>query len=208
MSILFLRERIAPGGWAGFAVATAGAFLVLGFSPSEFRVDSTRTIIGAIIFLSGSVAWAGFNVMSKRIGTRLDPVALAAGTTVFGWLSMVPLMGIELSTGASVHFGGWALFGIVYAGVLGTAVGFLILQRALRRSEGSRVGALSYVHPVVGVAASALLLGERPGLTFFGGSAFVLLGIALVTASRIRTLPGAGREKAAPATNAPVSATE
>jgi drug/metabolite transporter (DMT)-like permease len=210
MSIMFLRERIAPAGWIGFAVATAGAFLVLGFSPSEFRADSTQTILGAIIFLSGSVAWAGFNVMSKRVVETYGPVALAAGTTIFGWASMVPLMGIELAAGAQPRFGGWAVFGIVYAGVLGTAIGFLILQRALRRSEGSRVGALSYIHPVVGVAASALLLGERPGLTFFAGSAFVLVGIALVTASRIRTLPHAARSTtpAQPPAGGPVSAAD
>jgi drug/metabolite transporter (DMT)-like permease len=204
MSIIFLRERIAPMGWIGFAIATVGALLVLGWSPSEFQAGWLPTIIGSMIFLSGSIAWAAFNVMSKRVAATHGPVVLAAGTTLFGWLSMVPLMGIELAAGVPIRVGGWALWGIVYAGVLGTAVGFLILQRALRRAEGSRVGALSYVHPLVGVGASALLLGERPGVAFVAGSGLVLAGIALVTASRIRTLPQAARETAPPPGARPV----
>lgn len=198
MAVFFLGERIAPTGWLGFALATAGALLILSVSPAELHANALKTILGGLIFLSGSISWSAFNVFSKRLVVTQDPVVMAAGTALFGWLGMVPLFVGERAIGLPVHVGFWGIFGIFYAGILGTAFGFLILNRALQRAEGSRVGALSYLQPVIGVSAAAVFLGERPGPSFLAGSLLVLVGIFLVTNSRIRTVAPLTSAAAAP----------
>ena len=193
LAMAFLGERIARVGWLGMALATAGALLVLGVSPGELDANGPRAVLGGLIFLAGNLSWSGFTVLSKRLVATEKPVVIATGTALFGWTGMLPLFAVEQMTGVETHPGFWGIFGIFYAGILGTAMGFLILNWALQRTEGSRVGAVSYVQPVVGVAAAAIFLGERPGLGFLAGAILVIAGVFLVTISRIRTVarPGA-----------------
>ncbi|HYM90775.1 MAG TPA: DMT family transporter, partial [bacterium] len=52
----------------------------------------------------------------------------------------------------------------------------------LRRLPASTAAALQYLQPLVGVAASAALFGDRLGVWFLVGTTLVLAGIALATA--------------------------
>ncbi|MFQ5879130.1 MAG: DMT family transporter [Dehalococcoidia bacterium] len=199
MSILFLGERMARAGWMGMALATTGALLILGLSPAELGGEGISTLLGGIIFLGGIISWYAFNVVAKRLLVREEPMAMAAGATLFGWVGLLIAFGIHTAaSGEAIQWSSQAIFGILFTGILGNAFGFLALHWALKRLEGSRVGALSYIQPVLGVVGAWTFLGEQPGPSFLLGALLILAGVYLVTTAHIRIVSPPQRPAAAP----------
>lgn len=187
LAIPFLGERMQWSGWIGMALAICGALLVLGLSPSELDAHRGEAILGTCILIVGISSWWGFSVFAKRSLGNENLTAMAAAVTLFGWVGIVLVWGVSLPAGQGA--GGWtaeAVLGVVWAGGVNRGLAFLGLNWALQRLEGSRVGGVSYLLPVVGVLGAWAILGEEPGLTFFIGSALALAGVYLVTTAHIR----------------------
>ena len=70
-----------------------------------------------------------------------------------------------------------AILGLVWLGVIGTGLTFLIWTAALRRLHAASVSAYSYLIPVFGVVFAFLLLGEVPNPLFILGAALILVGV-------------------------------
>ena len=70
---------------------------------------------------------------------------------------------------------------VLYLGVLVTVAGMWIWLHMLRVLPARIAAGTQYIQPLVGVAASAALLGEPIGPSFGVGTALVLAGIALST---------------------------
>jgi drug/metabolite transporter (DMT)-like permease len=68
----------------------------------------------------------------------------------------------------------------VGSGVLYYAGAYWLYLNALRRVPASVAGASFYLIPIVGVAAGALLLGERLGTSQWVGAAIVLAAVLLI----------------------------
>ena len=70
---------------------------------------------------------------------------------------------------------GW--LGVVYSGVLGLAVAYLIWNHGLEHIGGPRTAAFSNLVPVVALIAAALWLDEDPGLTQIVGAIIIIAGV-------------------------------
>jgi drug/metabolite transporter (DMT)-like permease len=69
--------------------------------------------------------------------------------------------------------------GILYLGLISTALAMYLWNRSLALLEAGLVSLLFFAQPVVGVSLSALLLGESPGPGFWIGSALIGAGLIL-----------------------------
>jgi drug/metabolite transporter (DMT)-like permease len=177
-----LNERMARHGWLGILIASVGALFVLGVAPRELGADSSKALLGGLVFMVTMLTWSGFNVLTKIIVTNgTSPLAATAGSMLFQCVGLLMLVPIEHGIGVEMSWGAWPIFGIVYMGILGTIVAFLAISWALQRLEGGKAGAVYYVEQVVGVAAAWLIVGEEPGPSFLLGGLLVLSGVYLVT---------------------------
>lgn len=67
---------------------------------------------------------------------------------------------------------------ILYSGVLATGVAYVLWNWAVQQVGSVRVGLISYLVPVVGLAGGVLLLGEPVTARQLAGGALVLGGLA------------------------------
>ncbi|MBV9633657.1 MAG: DMT family transporter, partial [Methylobacteriaceae bacterium] len=105
-------------------------------------------------------------------------VVMAAWSSLFAALPLIPILVWEVA--AHPIRPGYLSIGIVlYLALLVTVAGTWIWLNALRALPVRIAAGTQYLQPLVGVAASAAIFGDRIGLPFAIGTALVLAGIAL-----------------------------
>lgn len=72
-----------------------------------------------------------------------------------------------------------ATLGVVYLGLVPTALAFSTWAYALARMDAGRLGVTTYAVPPITVAMSAVLLGEFPPWLAIAGGAVCLVGVAI-----------------------------
>ena len=133
----------------------------------------TAYLMGDLLTLGGSVAFAYYTVMSKHVAAKYGAVSATtftylAGACVFlpvGLPALVTLPWLQLPWGVLVAF--------FYVAVLASVLAPLIFYYALRSMSASRLAALTYLQPVVTTISSVLILSEKLTLNFLMGGSIV-----------------------------------
>lgn len=173
-AVLFLGER--PGGFqiAGAAIALLGICLI-----AAERLSGTA-LLPLLLTLAGAAFWGVANILTKRAGS-MDMLGFVV------WSALVPplpLVVVSLLTeGAEADWTAlshpnWLLAGIVgFNSYAATLIGFSLWSVLLSRHPASTVAPFSLLVPVVGIAASVLLLREPLSPLETAGSAVVFAGL-------------------------------
>lgn len=162
----------------GVLTAFTGAALVGWATSGTVGVDP----FGVILSLLAASTYAVGVRAQKPAVRRLPPlqatfIACAIGTVVC--LPYAPTLTDQFDTAATT-----AVAGLIYLGLVPTALAFVTWAYALSRMDAGRLGATTYLVPPLTIVASWVLLGEIPvPLAVFGGG-LCLLGVAV---SRRRT---------------------
>ena len=184
---------VAPGAWlllgetmtrarlAGVGLGLVG--LVVMFNPIAFDWADGCALLGNGLILLAALCWA-ISILYVRAHTWIStPFQL-----VF-WQTM--LASITLSTLALAIDGvpriAWtpALVGaFLYGGILGTALGYWAMAMINRSLSAVTTSLGILATPVVGVASSAIGLGEPVGMPLIIAMVLILGGIALGTIPR------------------------
>lgn len=172
-----LRQPLRAIHLAGLLLAATGvgviAFVRDGAAGAGF--------LGVALMLVSACAVALYYVLAAEMTSRLPAASVAAWSSLFGTAPLIvalPWMGQAPPTAVGIA-------AVLYLGLLVTVAGVWIWFAVLRHVPARIAAATQYIQPVIGVAASALLLGDRLGPGFYAGAAMVLVGIALV-ARRVR----------------------
>ena len=91
-----------------------------------------------------------------------------------------------------------AWFAILWLGILGTGVGYVLFYRIISAWGATRTTLVTYVLPLVAIVLGFVFLGERLVPLELAGAAFVLFGIVLVNASVGRRVLFARRASVGP----------
>ena len=175
-------EQLTTRQLIGQGIAFAGLALALprGDSASGPLADATLwkgyLAIGTTV-LSGSI----YNVFSRPLLLRHDPLAITVQSMVAGTLLLLPLalaQGIGRHT-VTIPWSGW--MAVLFLGIPGGAMGFGLWIWALRHSTPSRVAVFLALNPITAITLGVLLLGESLSLRLVGGLVAVLTGIWLAT---------------------------
>ena len=135
---------------------------------------------------SGALVWAVGQLMIKRLGTTVGSFSLVAWVSVFSGPQMILASYlIEDGQWLAIQQASWVGWGTVaYLGIVMTALGYGIWYRVLSRNPMSQVMPVLLLLPVVTIASSIALLGERPAPVVLAGGAVVLTGIAIIVFTR------------------------
>jgi len=127
--------------------------------------------------LFAAAAWAVGVLAQKPARRRLPPLQVTQMACTVGALTCLPFAG-QLSTdrrGASAA----ALGGLVYLGLVPTAVAFGTWAYALPRMAAGRLGVTTYLEALLMVVTAWPLLAETPAMGALFGGLLALLGVAL-----------------------------
>lgn len=198
-SMISLGGLTVSSGLSGIIIATEPIFVLLIIMVLSRRAPtSAAAVLGVAVGFGGVVVLLG--VDGSGPGAALVLVASASyalGAVLVGrWFSDVPplrvvssmillaapvLIAIAVSV-EPLPAPTWTGFGAVAAlGLACTAGGFWTFFTLIAHADATRAALITYVAPIVAVAAGALLLDEQIGVRTVFGIALIFVGAALAT---------------------------
>jgi drug/metabolite transporter (DMT)-like permease len=206
--LIALGEEHAPSSLAAIVIATVPliiALLALRLDPSE--LPTPRRLAGLVLGLGGVVALVGIDgsghpdelwgilaILGAAVGyaigpmilkhrlADLDPVVTMAGSMAVASLLLAPAAALTAPKHApDVR----AFAAIVGLGLVCTALAFVVYNVLISEAGPSRASVITYVNPIVALAAGIALLGERPGVGALAGLVLILGGSWISTDGRV-----------------------
>jgi drug/metabolite transporter (DMT)-like permease len=179
--VLAVVLRLEHATWHK-AVGMAIAFTGIAVLASEHGISThSPSLLGDAITMTGSVGFATYAVLGKRVAEEYDALTMTAYNHFAGALIVLPL-GIHQAwlleaegNWRAVPWQAWA--SIFYMGLFGSAVAYVLYYWLLRYLEASQLSAFTYLLPVLASILGILTLGEKGSWTQVLGGALALGGV-------------------------------
>lgn len=175
-AFLLLRERIGGRQLAALGLATLGVLLVVNPLSANLRPELWR---GNLILVGAALTWALYSVLVRAATRQLDALPFTLIALLGGLLLALPAAAWELGHSAVGSLTPWIWLGVLYLGLVATALAAYLWNRAFEQLEARLAALTFFAQPVVGAALGAWLLGETLTPLFLMGGGLVLLGLWL-----------------------------
>jgi len=177
-AVLLGREAFDPRKGVALVLAVGGVLLVVRPDRATF---GGSTLTGDVLTLVNGTSYAFFLVVSKRLISRIDPLAATAvlmtfGAVVVGAWGAPALVRFDWS---AVPAAAWANAAFIV--LVPTAGAYFLIYWALARAESSLVALFIYLQPLIAGLLAAAFLGERVAASTFAGAMLLFAGVALAT---------------------------
>jgi drug/metabolite transporter (DMT)-like permease len=174
-------ERLTRRKGIGLTCAFAGIVVAVA---DALRLPTRTELGGDLMVLGGAICWGATTVAIKaRRGIALTP-----NKTLFYQLAGSALLLFPLSVAIGepglVDPSPLVVGSLLYQIIVVAFASYLAWFWLLARYPASQLSAFSFLMPLFGMAAGALLLGERVGVALAGAMALVALGIYLVNSGQ------------------------
>ena len=184
-------ENLTVAKSLGMAISFFGVLLLETEHGSPMR---SPLLLGDLITLTGTMGFAMYTVLGKRVAKAYDALTITTCGTVVAAILLLP---VAVHQGAHLDWKGVGWVGwtaLVYMAVASGVAGFLMFYWLLRHMDASRVVAINYFQPVVVFLVSIPILGEHPTVQLLVSAALVILGVYLTEhisrKERIPATPG------------------
>jgi len=179
-----LRQKLRPSHAFGLALALLGIAEVASHGDwRAFAGMSATAWRGDALMLVSAVSVALYYVLSAELSQRHSVITVAAWSSLFGVVPLLPVLAWEWHA-TDIRPGLLGIGVVLYLGVLVTVAGIWIWLNVLRVLPARIAAGTQYLQPLIGVAASAALLGDAIDRSFAAGTVLVFIGISLTTLQR------------------------
>jgi len=173
---LLLGEPVTFRRLAALALASLGVLAVLNPATVDLSQPTSR---GNLALVAAAITWGLYSVLVKQASREAPTTEVSLLGFVGGLFVSVPLGIMEGGQGTPGPLSLPILLGVVYLGLVSTALAMYLWNRSLAILEAGLVSLLFFAQPVVGVGLGAIFLGEELGLAFWAGSALIGTGLLL-----------------------------
>jgi drug/metabolite transporter (DMT)-like permease len=187
--ILAVLLRLEKATWhkaVGMAIAFTGVTVLV----SEGGISTySPSLLGDAITMTGSLGFATYAVLGKRVAGEYEALTMTAYNHFAGALVVLPLAirqaALQSAAGnwRAVPWQAWAA--ILYMGLFGSAVAYVLYYWLLRYLEASQLGAFTYLLPVLASLLGILTLGEKGSWTQLVGGTLALAGVYWTESGRV-----------------------
>ena len=183
---LWLQDRPGASRAAGLALGFIGVAL-LAWNKASFTPTAGAAATGWAVLacLAACLCYAMAASFTKRYLTGVPSLVLAAGSQLGATLGLA-LPALWLWPARMPGPAAW--WGLAAAGVLCTALAYILFFRLIARVGPARTLTVTFVVPVFAVLYGTLLLGEELTLWMLGCGLVIVCGTALATG--VVRLPG------------------
>jgi drug/metabolite transporter (DMT)-like permease len=177
-AVAFLKERPTRRRIAGILLSICGVALVI--AAGEKGGDSPHPLLGAWWMIGAVVAWTAYTVIAKRLAGA-NQIIVTTSISLLGVLMLAPLSGVELmqTPWPTPSLQAWA--GMLFLGVIASALAYIVYSFALRELDATLVGVFTNLDPIVGVLTAVVFLGETLHGGHVTGGAIALVGMWLAS---------------------------
>ncbi len=187
LAVLLRLERLTWRKAVGMGIAFTG---VATLASATGLSHHSPTLMGDAITVCGSLGFAMYVVLGKRVASTYNALTMTTWNFIFGSALLLPVALQQVvamrffSTWREVPWQAWAC--VVFTGLLSSTVAYLLYFWLLRYLEASQLASFSYLLPVSASGLSILILGERGSWMELVGGVLALLGVFWVEAGRGR----------------------
>ncbi len=171
---IVLKERLTAVKLIALGLCAAGLTILI------WPLARTGFPLGALLALGCAWSWAAGTIYLKWAKIAAPTLAVASWQLLFGWLMLMAGMlwfeGLPRLWPLPTHVVVW----LAYNGFVGMGFAYFLWFMIIERLPAMTASLGSLLVPVVGVIGSALVLGERPGLTDAVGFALIFSAAASV----------------------------
>jgi len=186
LAVLFRLESLTSSKALGMAVSFAGVAILASASGGVGR--HSPTLVGDFITLGGSLAFALYVVLGKRVAANYDALTMTTWNYLLGALIVLPIAIHQavsfgpLANSRAVPWQAWACF--AFTAMFSSALAYLFYFWLLRYLQASQLSAFTYFLPIAATILGILFLGERGSLAELFGAALALVGLYLTESAR------------------------
>lgn len=163
-----LSRRWKDALWIALAVVGIGQFFL-----DDFLGEAHLDLVGVAFVLVAGAFWAGYIIMSEKVGQLVPGTGGLAAALAVGGVLMLPF-GVQ--TVPTIVQAPSLLLPIVLTAVLASLVPYSLEFAALRKLPKSVFGILLSVEPVLASIVGFVLLGQ--GMTVLGMTAICIVVVA------------------------------
>lgn len=193
VSVAFGLEHFTLARIAGLALALSGVALTVAADPAE-----PGRLAAIVVVIVATVMYAAGAVYAKQwVSGNDSPLTIAAGQVLTAFLVTLPaaflLDPLPDPEGITPAVAG----SILALGAFGTGAAFLVFYTLIERVGATNTTLVTYIVPLVAVAAGAIVLGERLALPAIIGGALIVSGVWLAQKGTRGAAPGPAEAPAA-----------
>ena len=184
LAVLFRLERATGHKVVGMLIALAGVAVLA--SEKGISVHS-RSIEGDAITMAGSIGFAIYVVLGKRVAEKYDTLTMTAFNHFAGALVVLPAAIQEVwALSSADHWRQpWRAWGaVVYMALFSSALAYVCYFWLLRYLEASQLAAFTYLLPVLATILGIVWLGEKGSWSQVLGGCMALGGVYWIESSR------------------------
>jgi drug/metabolite transporter (DMT)-like permease len=179
--IWLLGERATWRRLGALGLSTLGVIAVL--NPGEVALDAS-VFWGNLALVGAALTWGLYSVLIRRSRHRAGMLQMSLVAFLGGLPISLSLGAMEISRTGVGEITLGVVLGVLYLGLVSTALAMYLWNKSLELLEAGVVSLLFFAQPVVGVSLGAALLHEPLGLNFVLGAGLIGMGLLMGTRAR------------------------
>ncbi|THB73175.1 MAG: DMT family transporter [Desulfobulbaceae bacterium] len=172
ISFFLLRRRVHWSAWPASLFCLAGTYVMTGAEAIQIRV-------GDLWVISSSIFWALHVIMVGTMASKTKAPLIVACGQFFACGLTGTVLGVIIEQPALADFQ-TALFGILWAGLLSTGIGFTLQVVGQRFTHEADAAIILSSETVFAAMAGFIFLGERMNNSELSGAMMIFFGIIAV----------------------------
>ena len=185
-SYFLLKEHLTVRKALGLFIGFAGVIIVVLLPILEDKTVFEGDLAGNLMIFAAVISFSLYLVLSKKLQNEYTPMGMTIFfvlTTTAVQLLLAPLDRGKI-WGTLGGFSAETIFGVLYVGIIGTGIYYLIYQHAIKGATPVVVSMILYLQPVFAALWAYMLLGEKVTSGLLIGGALSFMGVGMVIYSR------------------------
>jgi drug/metabolite transporter (DMT)-like permease len=174
LAALILGERINARRVMAVVVSTIGVVAVV--DPRSAQVNA-ELFWGNLALVAAALTWALYSVLIRHVSRSGDVLAISMIAFLGGFPIAIPGAVIEAHTVGIGAITPSVVLGVLFLGIIATALAMYLWNTAFALVEASRVSLTFFAQPVVGGLLGWLLLGDAISALFLVGGLLIAAGL-------------------------------
>jgi len=171
IAVAIRHEHASLASFGGMAIALAGVVLL-----QMGKADGgTAGVWGDLAAVACALSFGAYSVVGKPLSEKYDALTLNAWSNVIAAACLIPIALIPGIPFSRLSAAAW--LGVLYMGVMGSTVAYVIYAYALKHMRSSHVAMYAYIQPILATFFALLFLREPITWPMCAAGMLILVGV-------------------------------
>jgi len=191
LAALFTHERLNIKQIGGILISLTGALLIVSNGQPRMLFEGgfgfgEKALLGCVL------SWSLYSIVGRTVMNKLSPLVAVCYSSVIGTLLLAVPAFMENLPGSLSTISSADWLSLSYLGIFGTALGFSLYYKGIKKIGPARAGIFINLVPVFALLLSWVLLGETIQPVVLLGGLFTLAGITATNLTGTKTPQSSG----------------